>query len=123
MRFLNNDNDAIRQFTESCYRLKKTIINPIINWEDEDVWEFIHKYDVPYCKLYDEGFHRLGCIGCPMSTAAAAELERYPKYKAMYLRAFDKMLDVRRERERVDGVMPKRLCLGGCPTEPRPTNQ
>lgn len=100
MRFLNNDNDAIRQFTESCYRLKKTIINPIINWEDEDVWEFIHKYDVPYCKLYDEGFHRLGCIGCPMSTAAAAELERYPKYKAMYLRAFDKMLDVRRERER-----------------------
>lgn len=99
-RFLNNDNDEIRQFTESCFKWKKTIINPIINWEDEDVWEFIHKYDVPYCKLYDEGFHRLGCIGCPMSTRAEAELDRYPKYKAMYLRAFEKMLDARRERER-----------------------
>ena len=99
-RFLNNDNDEIRQFTESCFKWKKTIINPIINWEDEDVWEFIHTYDVPYCDLYDKGFHRLGCIGCPMATSAAAELDRYPKYKAMYLRAFEKMLDSRRERER-----------------------
>ena len=99
-RFLNNDNDEIRQFTESCFKWKKTILNPIINWEDEDVWEFIRKYDVPYCKLYDKGFHRLGCIACPMNTAAAAELNLYPKYKAMYLRAFEKMLDARRERER-----------------------
>lgn len=94
---LMNDNEEARDLVESCYRRKKTILNPIINWEDEDVWEFIHKYKVPYCELYDRGYKRLGCIGCPMNTAAA-ELERYPKYKALYLRAFEKMLQERRDR-------------------------
>lgn len=100
IKYLNNDNDEARQLVESCYRHKKTVINPIINWTDEEVWEFIHKYNIPYCKMYDEGYSRLGCIGCPMNTASAAELEKYPTYKRAYLRAFEKMLRARRERER-----------------------
>lgn len=100
IKYLNNDNDETRALVESCYRKKKTVLNPIINWEDDDVWEFIRKYNVPYCKLYDQGYERLGCIGCPMNTNRAQELERYPKYRAAYLRAFGKMLKARRERER-----------------------
>lgn len=91
---LNNDNDETRDFVEHCYQQAKTTVNPIIDWEDSDVWEFIHEYKVPYCELYDKGKKRLGCIGCPMSTAAAAELEEYPKYKQLYINAFDKMLQV-----------------------------
>lgn len=98
---LNNDNDEARKFLESCYKKRKTVLNPIINWEDEDVWEFIHKYNVPYCKLYDEGYKRLGCIGCPMNTVNALEdLERYPTYKRAYLRAFDKMIKEIKKRGR-----------------------
>lgn len=96
---LNNDNEEGRQFVESCYRLRKTVLNPIINWEDEDVWEFIHKYNIPYCSLYDKGYKRLGCIGCPMNTTTAAEdLEKYPTYKRAYIRAFDRMLDERKKK-------------------------
>lgn len=51
-----------------CPTKGKHIINPIIDWEEDDVWEFIKAYDVPYCTLYDKGYKRLGCIGCPMST-------------------------------------------------------
>lgn len=98
-KMLMNDNDEARQLVESCYQRKKVVLNPIINWSDEDVWEFIHKYDVPYCKLYDEGYHRLGCIGCPMNTAAAAELVKYPTYRRAYLRAFKKMLEERKRRD------------------------
>lgn len=94
-RILNNDNDEAREFLESCYTRKKTVLNPIINWEDEDVWEFIHKYQVPYCKLYDEGYTRLGCIGCPMNTSREEELNKYPTYRRAYLRAFDKMIKIR----------------------------
>lgn len=94
---LNNDNGENREFLESCYRLKKTVVNPIIDWEDEDVWEFIHTYNVPYCSLYDKGYTRLGCIGCPMTHNQKEELDRYPKYKKLYLMAFEKMLASREE--------------------------
>ena len=89
---LNDDNDENRRTVEHCYRTRKTLLNPIVDWTDEDVWEFIKTYNIPYCELYDKGYKRLGCIGCPMNTNSAAELELYPKYKKAYIRAFDKML-------------------------------
>lgn len=86
------DNRENAQMVEACYRTHTTTINPIIDWTDDEVWEFIHEYKVPYCELYDKGYKRLGCIGCPMSTNQEEELNRYPKYKHLYLLAFDKML-------------------------------
>lgn len=86
------DNPENAKMARFCPTKGKHILNPIIDWEDSDVWEFIRKYDVPYCTLYDQGYKRLGCIGCPMSTRQAEELERYPKYRRAYLRAFEKML-------------------------------
>lgn len=95
---LNDDNDDARRAVEVCFRTRKTLVNPIIDWQDEDVWEFIHKYNVPYCKLYDEGITRLGCIGCPMGGRKGMErdFERYPKYKEQYLRCFDKIIENRK---------------------------
>ena len=95
---LNLDNAESKDILSMCYRTRKTMLNPIIDWSNEDVWEFIHKYNVPYCRLYDEGYKRLGCIGCPMSTHAAEELERYPKYKQAYMRAFARMLEESHKR-------------------------
>lgn len=80
-----------------CPTKAQRILNPIIDWSTEDVWEFIHEYDIPYCKLYDEGFDRLGCVGCPMTKNKKAELERLPKIKKLYMRAFEKMLKARKE--------------------------
>ena len=60
------------------------------------MWEFIKKYDVPYCCLYDQGYKRLGCIGCPMNVRAAEELQRYPTYRRAYIRAFEKMIEARK---------------------------
>lgn len=91
---LNLDNADSRRGVEICYRTHKTLVNPIIDWEDDDVWEFIHEYNIPYCVLYDEGHKRLGCIGCPMGMYKnmKREFEKYPKYKNAYLRAFRRML-------------------------------
>lgn len=93
---LNNDNEEAREMVENCYRSQKTVINPIINWLNEDVWEFIALYNVSYCILYDQGFKRIGCIGCPMADAEK-EFERYPKYRDNYLRAFGRMIEARKE--------------------------
>lgn len=96
---LTNDNDESRRMIESCYRLNKTTLNPIIDWEDRDVWKFIRAENVSYCDLYDEGFCRLGCIGCPLAGQRnrAEAFRRWPKYKGFYLHAFEKMLNERRE--------------------------
>lgn len=76
----------------------KRTLNPIIDWNDEEVWEFLRENNVKYCKLYDEGFERIGCIGCPMSKNQALELERYPKFKKLYMKAFREMLENRGEQ-------------------------
>ena len=93
---MNDDNDAARRMVESCYRTQKTMVNPIIDWTDEDVWDFLNNIaKVPHCSLYDEGFKRLGCICCPLSGAKnmIRDLERWPKYKELYIRALQRMLD------------------------------
>lgn len=94
---LNMDNAASRRVVEQCYRTRKTLINPIVDWEEEDVWEFLNDVaKVAHCELYDQGFTRLGCIGCPMNARAAAVLAIYPKYRQNYVRAFDRMLEARK---------------------------
>lgn len=83
------DNPTPEMF-HHCQTYSKRILNPIYDWTTEEVWEFIKQYKVPYCELYDCGFKRLGCIGCPMSgeKGMTREFERYPKYKEAYIRAF-----------------------------------
>lgn len=55
-----------------------------------------------HCSLYDEGFTRIGCIGCPLAGARKQNqwLDRYPKYKALYLKTFARMLKERERKER-----------------------
>lgn len=37
--------------------------HPIVNWSDEQVWDFIRAERIPYCQLYDEeGITRIGCV-------------------------------------------------------------
>lgn len=39
-------------------------INPLINWSDDEVWDYIKKNDVPFNKLHDQGFLSIGCACC-----------------------------------------------------------
>lgn len=97
---LVNDNEESRRMVEQCYKRNKTTINPIIEWSDRDVWDFIYEYNIPYCSLYDEGFSRIGCIGCPLSGTKSMQKEfaRFPKYRNAYLMTFEKMLEARKQR-------------------------
>ena len=98
-RFLFEDNDEDRQMLEHCIPKQKYICNPIIDWSDAMVWEFIRNENIPYCKLYDEGCKRLGCIGCPMQSIRNKEEEfrRYPKFRDQYIRTFERMLENRKK--------------------------
>lgn len=39
-------------------------INPLINWSERMVWDYIRKYDIPYNELHDKGFPSIGCQPC-----------------------------------------------------------
>jgi len=41
-----------------------TRVNPVLHFTEADIWEYIKKYDLPYCGLYDEGYRSLGCKPC-----------------------------------------------------------
>ena len=39
-------------------------LNPLINWSEDDVWNYIKENKVPYNKLHDNGFPSIGCEPC-----------------------------------------------------------
>jgi len=74
---------------------KKLMVSPILHWTTQQVWGYIHKYNLPYSCLYDEGFKRIGCVMCPCGGKKQMERDakRWPKiadaYKRACIRAYD----------------------------------
>lgn len=130
---LMDDNDERRMLLENCQLKGTRTVNPIIDWKDEDVLDYCADQKITMNPLYACGWKRVGCIGCPMAGKHRyAEFARYPKIKAAYVRAFDRMLDERRKRELPcdwqtgkdvmhwwleDGVLPGQLTLEGMEDE------
>ena len=102
--FLSNDNDEDRRLFESCKMKGKRVVNPIIDWTTEDVLDFCKAEKVNLCQLYAEGWHRVGCVGCPMAGKKRyMEFARYPTYKKAYIAAFDRMIEERKRRDMMKG--------------------
>lgn len=127
---LSNDNDEDRRLFETCQLKGKRVVNPIIDWKDNEVLDYAAVEKIPMNPLYCEGFHRVGCVGCPLANVKMRMMEfsRYPKIKAAYIRAFDRMNLERRKRGlpcqwqsgvdvfhwwMEDGVLPGQEVLGG----------
>lgn len=109
---LNNDNDDKRMLFENCRIKAKRIVNPIVDWKEDDVWAFLDDAKKPVNPLYAEGFCRVGCVGCPMAGKhRETEFARWPKFRQLYISAFDRMLEERKKREDLAGDW-KNDCTG-----------
>lgn len=103
---LMDDNDESRMQFETCQLKGQRTVNPIVGWTTADVWDYVTAEHIPMNPLYRCGFCRVGCIGCPMAgKSRAMEFATYPKIKLAYIRAFDRMLEERRRRGKMDGGM------------------
>ncbi len=96
--------ELLRLF-ETCTLKAKRTCNPIIDWTDREIWDYIQAEHIPVNPLYKCGFSRVGCVSCPMAGTAGRQREfaRYPTYQAAYIRAFDRMIEERIRRRKVDG--------------------
>ena len=95
IRWQESNKRRKRKMVEFCYKKNnKKMIHPIIDWTTEEIWEYIEINNIKYCKLYDEGFKRIGCVLCPMAYYKQRwrEVKRFPNFYNAYLLAFKKML-------------------------------
>lgn len=123
---LNNDNDDTRRLFETCTLKAKRVCNPIVDWSDDDVWNYANDRRLILNPVYQMGFNRVGCIGCPMARRGMRQIEFaiWPIYKRAYIKAFDRMLQQNREKGRsatwrnaeevyhwwmADGVLPGQI--------------
>lgn len=93
VRWAESSKRSKRRTVENCMRdSSKTFINPIIDWEDEEVWKYIKTNKIAYCGLYDEGFTRLGCVMCPAASQSQRqhEAKRWPGIANAWKRAITK---------------------------------
>ena len=86
-----NMTNATEERTLGCISGKESLlISPLLYWTERDIWEFLNNViRVPHCELYDQGFHRIGCIGCPMSNRRQKLLEnrRWPHVRRNWIKA------------------------------------
>lgn len=101
---LMNDNDEKRKLFETCNTKAAMTVNPIIDWSEDDVWDYTHSEHLPVNPLYCEGQKRVGCIGCPLASKGGRQREfaRWPAYEKMYISAFDKMIEARKSAGKID---------------------
>lgn len=43
--------------------------NPLADWSERDVWNYIAQHDLPYNKLHDRGYPSIGCTHCTLPAA------------------------------------------------------
>lgn len=100
---LLDDNDVTRRLFENCALKARRVVNPIIDWSDAEVWDYADSEKLCMNPLYECGFKRVGCIGCPMAGRARhTEFQLFPKYRDLYIAAFDRMLKVRKSEGKDD---------------------
>lgn len=126
---LMNDNDESRMLIENCQLKGTRTVNPIIDWPTESIWDYCAAEKICMNPLYACGEDRVGCINCAMAGKRRKfQLARYPKYKAAYIRAYQRMIEERHRRglpccwqtgEEVlhwlleDGVLPGQITFDG----------
>lgn len=49
-------------------------INPLADWTQQQVWEYIGRNNVPYNALHDLGFPSIGCAPCTRAVAAGEDI-------------------------------------------------
>lgn len=95
----NEENAFDCTLITNCKAQNDVIVNPIVDWSERMVWDFLRSEQVKMNPLYERGYDRVGCIGCPMNTKCRKkQFIDYPIYKDNYIKAFEKMIKVRREK-------------------------
>ncbi len=49
-------------------------VNPLIDWSEEMIWQYIRTNHLPYNELHDKGYPSIGCLPCTRAVKPGEEL-------------------------------------------------
>lgn len=65
----------------NAFDLKRPRSMPLSFWLEEDIWEYIHRSQVPYSDIYNLGYTRTGCMFCLFGYHLDGEETRFDRMK------------------------------------------
>ena len=66
---------------------------PIAFWLEEDIWNYIRTYNVPYSKIYDMGYSRTGCVFCGFGAHLETGENRFQRLKKTHPKLWSYCMD------------------------------
>jgi phosphoadenosine phosphosulfate reductase len=68
---LTRRNLKLIEFDEANLNVK---INPLLNWTEKEVWNYIKENGIPYNKLYDRNYQSIGCAPCTRAVKSGEDI-------------------------------------------------
>jgi len=66
---------------------------PLSFWLESDVWEYFKYRNVPYCKIYDMGYKRTGCMFCAFGAHLETEPNRFQRMQKTHPKQWKYCMD------------------------------
>jgi len=72
-----------------CFNHKKGICLPLAFWTEQNIWDYLKEFNVPYCSIYDTGVRRTGCMFCMFGVHLEQKPNRFELMKATHPQLYD----------------------------------
>jgi 3'-phosphoadenosine 5'-phosphosulfate sulfotransferase (PAPS reductase)/FAD synthetase len=72
-----------------CNAFEKGSSQPMAFWLEQDVWDYIHSRNLPYCSVYDTGVKRTGCMFCMFGVHLEKEPNRFQRMQETHPKLWD----------------------------------
>lgn len=73
----------------NAFNKKDPSSNPLSFWSEQDIWDYIKLYNLPYSKIYDMGYSRTGCMFCMFGVQNECTPNRFQKMQITHPKMYD----------------------------------
>jgi len=71
------------------FNLNRPVCLPLSFWLEQDIWEYIKQFNVPYSKIYDMGYERTGCMWCMFGVHMEEEPNKFQLMQDTHPQIYD----------------------------------
>ena len=100
MPFVGTRADEGRQRTQTYYlqgcnafSIRRPRSTPLAFWKEEDIWEYVRRFNVPYSKIYDMGYTRTGCMFCMFGVHLEQKPNRFQRMEKTHPKKWKYCMD------------------------------